>query len=36
MTAAMAIPAASAGIVINEVMQSNVYCIMDDINEFPD
>ena len=36
MTAAMAIPAASAGIVINEVMQSNVYCTMDDINEFPD
>lgn len=34
---AIAIPAtASAGIVINEVMQSNVYCIMDDINEFPD
>ncbi len=28
--------AATAGVVINEVMQSNVYCIMDDINEFPD
>lgn len=37
MIAAMAVPtAATAGIVINEVMQSNVYCIMDDINEFPD
>ncbi len=35
--AALALPgAATAGIVINEVMQSNVYCIMDDINEFPD
>lgn len=37
MVAVSALPAAaSAGIVINEVMQSNVYCIMDDINEFPD
>ncbi len=35
--AALAVPAAAtAGIVINEVMQSNVYCIMDDLNEFPD
>lgn len=35
--AVLSIPAyATAGIVINEVMQSNVYCIMDDINEFPD
>lgn len=35
--AVLSIPAAAtAGIVINEVMQSNVYCIMDDVNEFPD
>lgn len=35
--AALAFPATVlAGVVINEVMQSNVYCIMDDINEFPD
>ena len=24
------------GLVINEIMQSNVECIMDDIKEFPD
>ena len=28
--------AANAQLVINEVMQSNIDCIMDDINEFPD
>lgn len=27
---------ASSQLIINEVMQSNVECIMDDINEFPD
>ena len=27
---------ANAQLVINEIMQSNVECIMDDINEFPD
>lgn len=27
---------ANAQVVINEVMQSNIDCIMDDINEFPD
>lgn len=27
---------ANAQLVINELMQSNVECIMDDINEFPD
>lgn len=27
---------ASAQLVINEIMQSNIDCIMDDINEFPD
>ena len=25
-----------AQVVINEIMQSNIDCIMDDINEFPD
>ena len=30
-------PASSmAQVVINEIMQSNIDCIMDDINEFPD
>lgn len=29
-------PAASAQLVINELMQSNIDCIMDDLNEFPD
>ena len=24
------------GLIINEIMQSNVECIMDDIHEFPD
>ena len=28
--------ATGAGLVINELMQSNIDCIMDDINEFPD
>ena len=27
---------ANAQLVINELMQSNVECIMDDIREFPD
>ncbi len=27
---------ASANLVINEIMQSNIDCIMDDLNEFPD
>jgi hypothetical protein len=27
---------AQAQVVINEVMQSNIDCIMDDLNEFPD
>ncbi|MDE5814608.1 MAG: CotH kinase family protein [Muribaculaceae bacterium] len=38
MAAAVAtgIPAASAHLVINEIMQSNIDCIMDDLNEFPD
>ena len=27
---------ANAQLVINEIMQSNVECIMDDIKEFPD
>ena len=27
---------ADAEIVINELMQSNVYCLMDDMNDFPD
>lgn len=29
-------PAASAQLIINEIMQSNIDCIMDDLNEFPD
>ncbi|MDE7408504.1 MAG: CotH kinase family protein [Muribaculaceae bacterium] len=29
-------PVASAHLVINEIMQSNIDCIMDDFNEFPD
>ena len=33
---AVGIPAASAHLVINEIMQSNIDCIMDDFNEFPD
>ncbi len=38
-TAAMAISSAAAihgQLVINELMQSNIDCIMDDMNEFPD
>ncbi|MGN0280980.1 MAG: CotH kinase family protein [Prevotella sp.] len=31
-----AITQAKAQLVINEIMQSNIDCIMDDINEFPD
>ena len=27
---------AQAQLVINEIMQSNIDCVMDDINEFPD
>ncbi|MDE6379666.1 MAG: lamin tail domain-containing protein, partial [Muribaculaceae bacterium] len=34
--AAAGIPSASAHLVINEIMQSNIDCIMDDLNEFPD
>lgn len=30
------IPGASAHLIINELMQSNIDCIMDDLNEFPD
>lgn len=29
-------PAAHSQLIINELMQSNIDCIMDDINEFPD
>lgn len=29
-------PIAKAHVVINEIMQSNIDCIMDDLNEFPD
>lgn len=29
-------PVVSAQIIINELMQSNIDCIMDDLNEFPD
>ena len=32
----MATMSANAQLVINELMQSNVECIMDDIHEFPD
>lgn len=35
-TVAAGIPVASAHLVINEIMQSNIDCIMDDFNEFPD
>lgn len=31
-----AIPPAKAQLVINELMQSNIDCIIDDLNEFPD
>ena len=34
--AAICAPFASGQLVINELMQSNVECIMDDMNEFPD
>ncbi len=30
------VSSASAHLVINEIMQSNIDCIMDDLNEFPD
>lgn len=30
------IPQINAQIIINELMQSNIDCIMDDLNEFPD
>ena len=33
---ATSIATAPAQVVINELMQSNIDCIMDDINEFPD
>lgn len=33
---AMGISEGSAQVIINELMQSNIDCIMDDINEFPD
>ena len=33
---AAGLPAVSAHLVINEIMQSNIDCIMDDFNEFPD
>lgn len=34
--AAACAPVASAELIINELMQSNIDCIMDDLNEFPD
>lgn len=34
--ACMSIQIANGQLIINEIMQSNVDCIMDDINEFPD
>ena len=35
--AAASMPVASeAELIINELMQSNIDCIMDDLNEFPD
>ena len=34
--AAACAPVASGQLIINEIMQSNIDCIMDDINEFPD
>ncbi|MBP5570959.1 MAG: hypothetical protein J6X46_08110, partial [Prevotella sp.] len=36
MLLAMTTMSANAQLVINEIMQSNVECIMDDIKEFPD
>ena len=33
---AVGIPSASPHLVINEIMQSNIDCIIDDFNEFPD
>lgn len=36
MILSMAATGAQAQLVINELMQSNIDCIMDDINEFPD
>lgn len=33
---AMMLQTANAQLIINEVMQSNIDCIMDDLNEFPD
>ena len=33
---ATSIASAPAQVVINELMQSNIDCVMDDINEFPD
>ncbi len=36
MAAAICYMGASAQLVINELMQSNIDCIMDDLNEFPD
>ena len=35
-TALLAPVAASSQVIINELMQSNIDCIMDDLNEFPD
>lgn len=34
--AAACAPVASGQLIINEIMQSNIDCIMDDLNEFPD
>lgn len=36
LTLAAGAASAHADVIFNEVMQSNVYCIMDDIKEFPD
>ena len=33
---ATSIASAPAQVVINELMQSNIDCVMDDLNEFPD
>ena len=33
---AMMLQTANAQLIINEVMQSNIDCMMDDLNEFPD
>lgn len=30
------VPSVSAQVIINEIMQSNIDCIMDDLNDFPD